>query len=100
MNQMQQMLMQAQKMQRELQKAHDALAQKEFTVKKAGIVEVVVMGDKTIKSISIDEEAMKDGEAELIQDTLIMALNEAFETIQKENDEIEERITGRSGLPF
>ena len=100
MNQMQQMLMQAQKMQRELQKAHDALAQKEFTLKKAGIVEVVVMGDKTIKSISIDEEAMKDGEAELIQDTLIMALNEAFETIQKENDEIEERITGRSGLPF
>ena len=95
MNQMQQMLMQ-----RELQKAHDALAQKEFIVKKAGIVEVVVMGDKTIKSISIDEEAMKDGEAELIQDTLIMALNEAFETIQKENDEIEERITGRSGLPF
>ena len=38
MNQMQQMIMQAQRMQREMKKAQDALEQKEFVVEKGGMV--------------------------------------------------------------
>ena len=45
MNQMQQLLMQANKMQRELQKAHEALNEKEFTASNAGMVEVTMKGD-------------------------------------------------------
>ena len=52
---MQQMIMQAQKMQRELKKAKAELAKQEFTVTKGGAVTVVMYGNKLIKSISIDE---------------------------------------------
>ena len=52
---MQQMLMQAQKMQRELKKKLEALGNEEFEVTKSGAVKVVVLGNKTIKSVSIDE---------------------------------------------
>ena len=42
---MQQMMIQAQKMQRELKKAMDELAKQEFTVNKSGAVNITMMGD-------------------------------------------------------
>ena len=78
MNQMQQMLMQAQKMQRELARAHEELDQKEFSVKKAGIVEVVLKGDKSVVAIKIEPSALSGDNAEMIQDTLALAFNEAM----------------------
>ena len=51
---MQQMMAQAQKMQRELKKAMAALAEKEFVVSKGGAVTVTVLGNKEVKAIDID----------------------------------------------
>ena len=59
MNQMQQMLMQAQRMQRELAKARAALAEQEFKAAKGGMVELVMLGDRSVKSLSIDEAALE-----------------------------------------
>lgn len=98
MNQMQQMLQQAQRMQRELQKAQAALAEKEFSVSKGGMVEVIVMGNHVVKEIKIDPEALDADNVDLLQETIVLALNEANEQVDKENAEIEERITGRGGL--
>ena len=53
---MQQMMAQAQKMQRELKKAMAALAEKEFVVSKGGAVTVTVLGNKEVKSIEIDKD--------------------------------------------
>ena len=50
MNQMQQMLMQAQKMQREMAKANAALDEKEFKVSKNGMVELTITGNNTIST--------------------------------------------------
>jgi nucleoid-associated protein EbfC len=101
MNQMQQMLMQAQKIQRELLKAHQELEAKEFTVKKAGIVEVVVKGDRSIVSVQIEKDAFTPDNQEMIQDTIAMAINEALSQIKAESDAIDEKITGQKGaLPF
>ena len=97
---MQQMLMQAQKIQRELQKAQNELKEKEFTVSKGGAVAVVVKGDHTIKSISIDEDAFDKDNKEMVEEMIAMAVNEAIEQIEKESAEINERITGRSGGLF
>ena len=47
MNPMQQMMMQAQRMQRELAKAKAALAEQEFKVSKGGMVELTMKGDRT-----------------------------------------------------
>lgn len=100
MNQMQQMLMQAQKMQRELAKAQSELAEKEFKVTKAGMVEVTLKGNKTIVSLVIDKDALGPENAEMLQDTIMMAVNEGLDEIQKATDEIESKITGRTGFPF
>ena len=97
---MQQMLMQAQKMQRELQKALDELKKKEFTVSKGGAVTVVVLGDKTIKSIDIDKDAMDPDNKEMVEEMIAMAVNEAHQKIDVESAEINEAITGRSGELF
>ena len=96
MNPMQQMMMQAQRMQRELAKAHAELDAKVFTVKKAGIVEVEVQGNRQIVSINIDEAALNPDDKDMIEDTIIMAINEAMETIQAAHDEVDERITGQA----
>ena len=97
---MQQMLMQAQKMQRELQKAQNELKAKEFTVSKGGAVTVVVMGDKSIKSINVDKDAFDPDNKEMVEEMIALAVNEAHATIDKESEEINERITGRSGGLF
>ena len=98
MNQMQQMLMNAQRMQRELQKAHAALDAKEFHVSKGGMVELTMLGNRTVKELVIDKDALDPENAELLSETITLALNEALEAIAAENDEIEQRITGKNGL--
>ncbi len=97
MNQMQQMLAQAQKMQRELQKAEAALAVKEFKVSKNGMVEVVVLGSLEVKEINIDKDALDPENAEMLTEAIRLAINEANQQIAAEKAANEERITGRAG---
>ena len=97
---MQQMLMQAQKMQRELQKAQDELKKKEFTVSKGGAVTVVVLGDKTIKSVNVDPDAFDPDNKEMVEEMIALAINEANAQIDVESAKINEAITGRSGGLF
>ena len=100
MNQMQQMIMQAQRMQREMKKAQDALEQKEFVVEKGGMVKMTVLGNRSVKSVEIDKDALDPENADLLCETIAMAVNEAMEEIQKESDAIQEKITGQSRMPF
>ena len=95
---MQQMLANAKRMERELKKAHEELATKEFVVKKAGIIEVTIMGDKKVKSIKIDKDALSADNEEMVEETLAMAINEAYDKAQAEADAIEERVTGQRGV--
>ena len=95
---MQQMLAQAQKMQRELRKAKDALYEKEFTLSKGGLVTVVMYGNKEVKSIDIEKDALEADNKEMIEETLAACLNELIKQISDEEDAIEERITGQKGM--
>ena len=94
---MQQMMAQAQKMQRELKKAMAALAEKEFVVSKGGAVTVTVLGNKEVKAIEIDKDAFDEDNREMIQDIIALAINEAIAQIEEEAEEINERITGQPG---
>lgn len=96
---MQQMMIQAQKMQRELKKALDELAKQEFTVSKSGAVTVTMMGDGSLKSIEIDNDAFDAENKEMVQDLLVLAVNELQEKIESAKEEVNERITGsRAGF--
>ena len=98
MNQMQQMLMNAQRMQRELQKAHAALDEKEFHVSKNGMVELTMLGNRTVKELIIDKDALDPENADMLSETITLAINELLEQIEEENQVIEEKITGKTGL--
>ena len=96
---MQQMMIQAQKMQRELKKALDELAKQEFTVSKSDAVTVTMMGDGSLKSIEIDNDAFDAENKEMVQDLLVLAVNELQEKIETAKEEVNERITGsRAGF--
>ncbi len=97
MNQMQQMMIQAQKMQREMQKAFDEIDKKEYKVTKAGLVTITVLGNRQVQSINIEPDGFDPDNKEMIEDLIISGLNELFEKIDKEREEVEERITGRKG---
>ncbi len=97
MNQMQQMLMQAQKMQREMAKANAALDEKEFKVSKNGMVELTITGNNTIKALDIDADALDPENKEMLEEAIKMAFEEALKQIAEERAEIEEKITGRAG---
>lgn len=98
---MQQMMIQAQKMQRELKKAMEKLAEQEFSVNKSGAVTITMMGDGSIKSIEIDDDAFEKDNKEMIQDLIIIGINELSEQIEEAKEDINERITGsRSGMGF
>ena len=94
---MQQMMIQAQKMQRELKKAQAELALKEFKVSKGGAVTVVVLGNKEIKKIDIDKDAFEPDNKEMVEDLVALAINEAIQQIEEESEAINERITGQTG---
>lgn len=97
---MQQMMIQAQKMQREMEKALAALAEQEFTVSKAGLVTVTVLGSKQIKSIDIDKDGFDPENKEMIEELIATALNEIYSQIDEQTEAIQSKITGRGGLPF
>lgn len=94
---MQQIMAQAQKIKRELDKAKKELGEKEFEVSKGGAVKVTVLGNKTIKAVSIDEDAFDKDNKEMVEDMIAMAINEAFNQIDEAEAEINERITGSTG---
>ncbi len=97
---MQQMLMQAQKMQRDMQKKQAELEAKEFTVSKGGAVTVVVKGDKSIKSIEIDKDALDPDNKEMVEELIALAINEATDQIKAKEAEISASVSGGMGGLF
>ena len=96
---MQQMMIQAQKMQRELKKALDELAKQEFTVNKSGAVTITMMGDGSLKSVEIDDDAFEKENKEMIQDLIVIGVQELAEKIETAKADVNERITGsRAGF--
>lgn len=98
---MQQMLIQAQKMKRELDKALNALKEEEFSVTKNGAVTIKMLGDKTITAIEIDDDAFEKENKDMIQELIALGIDELFKQISDKEDEINEAVTGqKGGLPF
>lgn len=97
---MQQMLIQAQKMQREMQKKQAELEAQEFTVTKGGAVTAVVKGDKSIVSVSIDKDALDPDNKEMVEELIALAINEAVEQIKAKEEEISSSMSGGMGGLF
>lgn len=95
---MQQLMKQAQKMQKQMEEAQAALEQKELTATAGGgMVEVVITGKKEVKSITIKPEAVDPDDVETLEDLVLVAVNEAL----RQADELSQKEMGRltGGLP-
>ena len=98
---MQALMQQAQKMQREMEKAQKDLQAKDFEIVSAGGgIKVIITGGKVVKSIEIDEDIIDPEEKEMLQDMIVVAINEAISLVIKEEQKILAKQQANMRMPF
>lgn len=97
---MNQMLKQAQKMQEDMAALQEDLEQREYTASAGGgLIEVTVDGRHTLKSLKIKPEAIDPDDAEMLEDLITVAVNEAIGNAVKASEEEMGAITGGLSMP-
>ncbi len=97
------LMKQAQRMQRQLEEGQKELETKEFTASAGGgAVEVTVSGKKTLLAIKLAEEIVDPEDIETLQDAIVAAANEALHQAEEANAALMGRMTGGlgGGFPF
>lgn len=93
------LMKQAQRMQRQMEEASKALEEKELTATAGGgAVEVTVSGKKEVLSVKLAEEVVDPDDIEMLQDLIVAAVNEAMRKVDEESEQTMSKFTG--GLPF
>ena len=94
------MLTKAKAMQDKMKEAQDQIKKIEVEGEAGGnLVKVILSGDYELKSITINEEAKKEGQ-EIINDLIIAAYNKAKENLKKKSAEELAKVTGGLNLPL
>jgi nucleoid-associated protein EbfC len=97
---MQQMLKQVQKMQAEMMAAQESLKDERVEASAGGgMVKVVATGELAIESITIDPAAVDPEDVEMLQDTVLAAVNEALRAAQELAASKMGDVTGGLGGP-
>lgn len=87
MGNMQGMMKQVQKMQKEMVKAQEELNQKEFVGEATNqLVTVSFTGDRRMKAIAIKPELVDPEDSEMLEDLVVMAVNDALQKIDSESE--------------
>ena len=85
---MQALMQQAQKMQRDMTKKKEELNKKTF-VGTSELVDVTFTGDKKLVSVNIKQDGSLDEEdKEILQDMMVIAVNDAMKQIDKETEKM------------
>ena len=97
---MNQMVRKAQKMQEDIGKIQEELAVKEFTKQVGGgAIELVMTGDKQLKSVTIKPEVVDPEDIEMLQDLIMVAVNEGLRQIEEISNSEMGKLTGGLGIP-
>lgn len=84
---MQNMMRQMQKMQKEMGAAQDQLNESEFVGKAPeDLVTVTFTGDHQMKDIQIKPEAIDADDPDMLQDLIVAAVNDAMKTIKEKTE--------------
>ena len=95
------MVKEAQKVQRKMAELQDKLAEDRYEASAGGgMVKVVVDGKQMLKQITLSPEAMKEGDASLLEDLILTAMGEAQRASADKMDESIGQVTGGFKLPF
>ena len=97
------LMKQAQRMQRQMEEGQKELEVKEFTATAGGgAVEVKVNGKKEIVSVKLSEEVVDPEDIEMLQDLIVAATNEALRQAEEAANALMGKMTGGlgGGFPF
>ncbi len=82
---MQAVLKQAQKMQKDMLKTQEEIDKKEF-IGKSSIVTAKMNGKKELIDIKFDVDSLEKDDIELLQDMVVVAINDAIKQINEETE--------------
>ena len=101
MGNMNQMMKQAQALQRKLMKAQEELAETEVSGQSGGgtVTAVVSGGGDEVRSVTIDPDAVDPDDVEMLQDLVVAAVNDALRRAKELEQETMGGLTGGLGLP-
>ncbi len=100
MNNINQMMKQAKKMQEQMMKAQEELALKTLEGQAGGgIVSVLVNGHKKVLKITIKPEAVDPDDVDMLQDLVLTAVNDAMNKADELANKDMNRLTGGMKLP-
>ncbi len=93
------LMKQAQKMQAEMQRVQEELANMEVTGQAGGgMVKVVMTGRHDLKRVSIDDSLMQD-DKEMLEDLVAAAVNDAVRQLEQASQEKMGGLTAGMNLP-
>lgn len=94
------LMKQAQQMQAQMAKLQEEAATKTVTGSAGGgMVTVTANGALEVVSVRIDPEALKDADAEMLQDVVLAATNEALKKARQLMAEQMKSVTGGMNIP-
>lgn len=100
------LMKQAQKMQKQMEENQKALEEKEFTAAAGGgAVEVTISGKKEVRRVKLAEEVVDPDDIEMLEDLIMAATNEALRQVEEETSSMMSKMTGGlgglgGGFPF
>jgi len=100
MNNMKQLMKQAQQMQNKMARMQEEMALKTIEASAGGgMVKVVANGKQEIVSIRIEKEVVDPEDVEMLQDLILAAVNEALAQSQKMVSSEMSKLTGGLNIP-
>lgn len=100
MNNMNNMMKQAQKLQKKMLQSQQALATKTVEASSGGgMVKVVANGAQKIESIVLEKEVVDPEDVEMLQDLLLAAVNDALNKSQEMISAEMGKLTGGLNIP-
>lgn len=94
------MMAQIQKLQEELQKAQTELADEMVTASAGGgVVKVTMTGTQECRGVELAPELVEEGDLEMIQDLVMLAVNQAIQDSQVLAARRLGPLTGGMGIP-
>ena len=98
MGNMNNLMKQAQKMQRQMEEQQKALEEKEFKASAGGgAVEITVTGKREITKVHLDEEVVDPDDIEMLEDLIMAATNEALRQVDEASASSMSKLTGGIG---
>ena len=96
------LMKQAQRMQRQMEESQKELETKEFSAKAGGgAVEVTVTGKKEIVKVVLSQDVVDPDDVEMLQDLIVAATNEALRMADEASTSMMSKMTGGlGGLTF